>query len=347
MSNNHVRDTCRICSKAFANNKGGQLTNHVKIEHNLELEEYIVLIEYQGLEPKCRCGFCEERPLFRRGHYSHYALGHNSIEWGKQKYIELYGPPQCYQCQKIIGFERGVPNKYCSFICSGKNTGFSKIETQKKIRETIKTKYGVDNIAQLQETKDKISKALLGKPRRQLYTSEQRKAISTNSKNMWAFFTDEQRGNIGIKISKGILSNPLEIQRRSSYALKNLKSLTKGRFSKLHQRINKILDLEGLGFIKEQRIGNFIVDELHKNAKLIIEINGNWVHANPKYYKASDLITIRSNQYLAEERWAKDDKKISYLKSLGYQVVIIWEDDDYIEKKKEIEKHLHNQIRTQ
>lgn len=109
-----------------------------------------------------------------------------------------------------------------------------------------------------------------------------------------------------------------------------------GRISKLHLRTKKQLNLPDCGFISEQVIDKYFVDELNENRKIIIEINGDYVHANPKIYKDSDIIRLPSCVYTAQEKWDSDRLKKEKLESLGYKVVIIWESDNLEEKKKEI-----------
>lgn len=106
-----------------------------------------------------------------------------------------------------------------------------------------------------------------------------------------------------------------------------------GRFSKLHQKFLKKLNLRDIGFIGEQRIGRYFVDELNPNSKTVIEINGDYVHANPKIFKAGDIIRLPGNSYTAEEKWESDAMKIRNLSEMGYKVIVVWESDELDEIK--------------
>lgn len=72
----------------------------------------------------------------------------------------------------------------------------------------------------------------------------------------------------------------------------------------------------------------------------IIEINGDYWHGNPQIYKKSDIILRGSSrEFKVEDKWIRDKYKIDLAKSLGYQVLVIWEYDfkNNLEKiKKEI-----------
>ncbi len=104
------------------------------------LADYYVLTELNGIEPKCQCGLCNERPNFYRGKFKKFAFGHNKYDWQEQKYIELYGQPKCQnsKCKNNVDFHRGKPNKYCSIKCEPNHWN------QNKVKETIKEKYNVD-----------------------------------------------------------------------------------------------------------------------------------------------------------------------------------------------------------
>ena len=71
---------CEICNQEFKNNLGGDLTKHLREEHNMSMEDYYVLTELNGIEPRCQCGLCEERPNFYRGKFRKYAIGNEKHE---------------------------------------------------------------------------------------------------------------------------------------------------------------------------------------------------------------------------------------------------------------------------
>ena len=109
-----------------------------------------------------------------------------------------------------------------------------------------------------------------------------------------------------------------------------------GRLSKLHQKIRSILNLENLGFVSEQLVDKYFVDEINQEKKIIIEINGDYVHANPKKFKSDDIIRFYKTIFTAAEKWESDKQKIDTLTSMGYRVITIWESDDLEEIKKQL-----------
>lgn len=75
-----------------------------------------------------------------------------------------------------------------------------------------------------------------------------------------------------------------------------------------------------------------IYDIKHNNC--IIEFNGDYWHANPKFYKADDKIRGK----LASTIWNDDERKLDLAKKAGYNVMIIWESDYQMNKSEIINK---------
>lgn len=326
---------CSICGCTFANNKGGQLTNHLLKIHNLSSKDYYVLTELGGCPPTCDCG-CGQEPEFYRGKFKKYTKNHNKFSSKEEQYKIKNGIPKCKVCGNDVNFCRGKPNQFCSLKCSGTQTGFSLPETQIKIKQIVAKKYGVNNVSKLDEVKQKIGLKTALKNRTREFSEETKLKHSINAKKLWSIKKDL----ISEKIKCAINNNENEINRRSLYAKQNLagKNLLtmKNRFSKLHLKIRKQLNLDELGFVGEQKIDRFLVDELNKDKKIIIEINGDYIHANPNIYSANDIIRLPGNDYTAEKKWFADKAKLDRLKELGYKVFVIWESDDLDEIKQDL-----------
>ena len=99
-------------------------------------------------------------------------------------------------------------------------------------------------------------------------------------------------------------------------------SLSKGCVSLLERRIFELLDKQDL----EQQIfiGPYSYDFGSRKLKKLVEVNGTYWHADPRVYKADDLLISKKK---AHEIWAKDLEKISYAKNYGYDVLSVWELD--------------------
>lgn len=99
--------------------------------------------------------------------------------------------------------------------------------------------------------------------------------------------------------------------------------------SKLEKNVAKIG--AQFGFQHSVAVGRYLADILDDKRKIIVEVNGDLWHCNPKFWKANDIHP--NKKVSAQVIWDRDAKRKSYLESLGYTVYILWEDD--INKGKE------------
>ena len=337
--------TCFLCQKSFTNNLGGQLTNHLSENHKMSLSDYVILTEHGGLEPRCACGLCDERPVFSRGKFLTYAKFHQNFKERERRWIEKNGIPECSFCNRSVKFVRGDPKKYCSSSCSMKDgRGFSNPNVQKKISNAVLERYDVTNVSHMQEVKFKISRKLKGKHKGTKLSTETKQKISISVKERWK--NDDYRKRVSKRIKQSINDDLNEIQRRKlwlkskmadpEFKENNFKS-SRNRLSKLHQRLRSVLGLEQLGFESEQRIGKFFVDEINRKKNVIIEIFGDYPHANPKKFDDDFVIKLVGQSYTASQKRHTDELRLSLLREMGYKIIVVWESDNLKEKKKEIQ----------
>jgi very-short-patch-repair endonuclease len=171
---------------------------------------------------------------------------------------------------------------------------------------------------------------------------EARKKISENqailsarsSKFLGHIRTDEQK----IKISNG-LKKMIDITGAGEWA---------SHFGEFNGRSNAEIEL--YNFVVNTidstvraniPIGKYIVDMIRERDKKIIEFNGDFWHANPKFYEETQVLKgFLSDSKTVKEIWEKDLKRNNFLKERGYDILVIWENDwnkhreDCIEKIK-------------
>lgn len=71
----------------------------------------------------------------------------------------------------------------------------------------------------------------------------------------------------------------------------------------------------------------------------IIEYYGEYWHCSPRLFEAKDFNT--SINLTAKEKWERDEKRIHIFKKLGYNVLIIWENDYNLYKEEILLKCLN------
>lgn len=79
------------------------------------------------------------------------------------------------------------------------------------------------------------------------------------------------------------------------------------------------------GFETSKRLYLFEIDELNKNKKIIIEIDGDYWHANPMFY-GGYLTPLNEQQ---QKKQIADKRKNTYLSNKGYKIMRFWEYDIY------------------
>lgn len=88
-------------------------------------------------------------------------------------------------------------------------------------------------------------------------------------------------------------------------------------------------------FGSHSNTGYYFYDFVDTKLKKCIEFNGDYWHLNPNLYREDHQTHYG---YTAEQIWEKDKMKIDHIKSLGYDVMIIWESEYLNKPNKVIEK---------
>jgi hypothetical protein len=188
-----------------------------------------------------------------------------------------------------------------------------KSPVRKRMLEDLYIKYNVGNVFELEYVKDKIKK---------FWQINYGVDYISQCKE----FRDKQLASFQKKYN---LISPLQ-----------LADFNKGKYriSSIHKKVYQFL------IDYDIRCSNefFLSDGYTKNKyywfdihfdepnliKLLIEVNGDHVHANPKIYKETDLVDIIYHKNItAKEIWEHDLKKKNFAESMGYKVIYLWESD--------------------
>ena len=192
---------------------------------------------------------------------------------------------------KEISGQKSVRDKYKT-TCF-KRFGVNNVSNDKSIKEkkkkTFIDNYGVDNIFKLDEFKENVNNLML--------TKYGVKRISG-----WYSYTEEQK-------------------------LNQIKRLCSGGSSILEKRIGKTLIDIGVKFEPQFTLKGKVFDYYINGTNILIEVNGDFWHANPKKYKIGDILPFPKNHILAETLWKKDEKKLEIAYKNDYKVITLWEMD--------------------
>ena len=101
-----------------------------------------------------------------------------------------------------------------------------------------------------------------------------------------------------------------------------LKQLHGSCSSKLEKRIYELLD--DVSISQQLFLGNYAYDLYKKEGKKIVEINGTYWHADSRVFLDENQRLIHGT---VQDIRLKDEQKISYAKSKGWDVLVVWELD--------------------
>jgi hypothetical protein len=140
---------CLICGKKF--NSVKLRNNHLKKEHNISFEDYVIKIYYNGVRPLCKCGCgisLKFKPLARGPWFKEYTRNH----WPHKKHSELTKKKIKENTKKAIKNKYGVENVFLlkEIKKKAKQTKLKKYDDEnynnvKAIRQTKLKKYGDEN----------------------------------------------------------------------------------------------------------------------------------------------------------------------------------------------------------
>lgn len=216
------------------------------------------------------------------------------------------------------GWQRGI--KYTYLEKNLANIGLhrtlkesNKQFTAIKNKEYYQKHYGVDNVSQLQSIKDK------------------------KAKTTFEHYGVENPTWIPGHVEK---ANKTKLEH---YGTLRPQGSASGRLSKPHKMVSDYLtslgiqhlnEYNGIHYKKGEILKNPIPDIFIPEFNLIIEINGDFWHANPERYKPTDIFPTWEGKKTAQEIWDHDSEKLSIYKELNYNFLVIWEhsirDSSYI-----------------
>lgn len=98
--------------------------------------------------------------------------------------------------------------------------------------------------------------------------------------------------------------------------------------SKIEKRIQALLVKEGIKFEHNSNLFKKNWDMIFHEHKLILEVQGDFFHANPKMYSADDIIPILGRcEMPVTQIWERDKLRKQLVESNGWTIRYLWEDE--------------------
>lgn len=285
-------------------------------------------------------------------------------EKSKQTCQEKYGVDHYFQSEEFKALYKQIMLE----LYGVDNPSKSK-EIQKKFKETCKKRYGVNHFSKSPEFLNKLiktSRIKFGVDN--FFQSEEfrRKTSETYREKFGVDHYVQSQDYIEKYRLKYFLENLPEgyeaIEYNKMLKLKHLKCGKEFEIERYNYNKRKLCLHEICTFCNpighfysfaEKELSNFILHIYNKkiilngrkvihpyeldiylpDLNLAFEFNGDFYHANPKFYKADDMIHYKS----AKSIWEKDEKKKLRCVKKNINLIIIWE-DDWVNRNVEVKK---------
>lgn len=277
---------CDKCEgKNFKNELG--LLRHLN-RHGINVEQYILDKKHNGINPTCKCG-CGEQTKYgpELKDFRDYVPGHQSRVNNNYTTEKSQNNSKATRAKmKDEGTLKGIASKELRKGRSDRMKGEKNVMFNKKHKDS---------------TKEKISS------KKKMYFANNPIAKKANGDRSKLYWSKEE-------------SKIKQSQRQTEYLL--LHNLFKP--SKLEEKFAEILDTLNIEYEQQYRLKenktNGVFDFKIKNRNILIEVDGDFWHCNPKVFPT--LI------HPVQERNIKNDLRKNKLAiDLSYKLIRIWEYD--------------------
>mgnify|MGYP006079299527 CR=1 FL=1 len=337
---------CPKCNKECANNRS---LSHLQKVHNLSFESSYEIKISQLVSNEAVCEIIKN---YNNGESinsikDNFNLVRKDVEFIlKSNGVELRGVSESLKTSVIR--DRVIKTNISKYGVGNVSQSDSVKEKKKK---TFLKNYGVDNIFKNLDFIDSLNDIMLDNYGQKRLTngakqSETKKGFSDDkwksiydkwiesvdldkmserAKKQWRDISEKDMIDLSKKISKSAKLRwekmPDDIKNEK---LKHLHNITK---SSLEFRVEKILFDLCIDFEPQFNIKNRFYDFLILDSNIIIEVQGDFWHANPNKYNKDDILPFPNNSVKACDLWDKDLKKKDLATKNGYLTLYIWEDD--------------------
>ncbi len=198
------------------------------------------------------------------------------------------------------------------------------VSVRNKFKETCIEKYGVDNPTR------KGTKSYLKREETML-----ERYGSTNIFSSESFMEEMKKDDIWLerfgltyhefrsKRSSGVWSNKSSAERETW-----IKNVIQSRDveTSIEKQFREMLEFYNLDYEPQYHINGKFFDFYTEG--ILVEINGDYFHANHLYYNPDDLISYPgSEEVLVKSVWEKDESKRLIANNKGFDVIYIWENE--------------------
>jgi len=183
---------------------------------------------------------------------------------------------------------------------------------------TFMRHYGVDNIRKSRKYREEAHKKMLARFGKGSVSNLHGNADSWG----WRKCDKDKKSKRIRKAHEGFKRywEALSDEEKDEYVQKRCTGIVKHFKSRLESRIQKTLNALRISYVHQKWIRRRSYDFHICRTKVLIEVQGDYWHANPNIYNAFDILTHRDIDIMACEIWKRDEEKRVLAEDYGYRV---------------------------
>jgi len=164
------------------------------------------------------------------------------------------------------------------------------------------------------------------------FSDEKKSLIKKKRIKYWESLTDEEFERLCDKLKENWFNLP-ECERKN-YLKKRFR--WKMRKTSIEKKIAKALSDLSIPYESQFYLKRKFFDFRISKSKILIEVNGDFWHGNPKKYKSDDILSHPGKKIVAKEIWKKDKEKEKIAIENNFLVLVFWEDEINGKQEEEI-----------
>jgi len=191
-------------------------------------------------------------------------------------------------------------------------------EIKEKKKKTFLSNYGVDNIWKSAQYYDWLDEYMLAKYGVKRFCEnpwgwkgkgvekkdERIKKLWSGRMEWWESLSDDEKSKIASKMRLG-----------------------NKQTSKLETRFAQTLSRLRVSYQPHAIVCEKNFDFKINKTNILVEINGDFWHANPNKYNKTDLLDMPGGKIKAGDLWEKDKNKTKLAEACGHKVLVLWENE--------------------
>lgn len=330
------------------------------LDKNATINERIYCLK-NNITEKTKCVTCNKKyvkfnPMIMKYRYCSIKCSANNIDilnkrkntsdlkYGKDNYMN--------RIKAIENLRNKTDEENAKMIKKVKKTKLEKYgdenyHNKEQARLTCLEKYGVEYTTQTEEMKRKGKETKIARYGED-YGSIIFKKVADTLEQKTGYRNPSHIPEVMLKAQNTLMekynvTNAFHVAKNSPFASRVSQSLFDIIYAQLDENRKKHCQYRNLNseyILKPlNKRKPFSFDFVMLDNKKCIEFNGDFWHMNPKLYESTDLNKITKKT--AEEHWKQDEEKMELIKSFGFDVFVIWENEYYENPNKIIEECLN------